>query len=148
MIYKLSRLIYSNGKLLLPLIFLLLGLVLIYSHNLFEESDGVFHFFSALEIIDNHNYNNWASNFWPPFYPLIASFLLPYFSGFFILKIISLISGFVILLVIYDICYEFTLNSRVALFTQALTFCFSGFLVSSIQAEKHILDTCFTILSV
>jgi hypothetical protein len=138
----------NSSKLTLPILFFCIGIVLINIHNLFEESDGVFHYFSALDIIQITNYNNWASNFWPPLYPFISSFLLPYFDGFFVFKLVSLISGFVILLTIYDICFLLSLDHRRAFFAQLMTFVFSGFLISSIQAENHILDSCFTLLGI
>jgi hypothetical protein len=148
MIFKSFKFISQKNKYLIPLFFLFFGYLLLNSHNLFEESDGVFHYYSALEISKSYNYNNWASNFWPPLYPLLGSFFIPLFDGFFILKLISLLSGFVLLLTIFDIVYSLTLNYTSAFFSQLLTILFSCFIVSSIQAENHILDTCLILLGI
>lgn len=57
-------------------------------HDVFEEWDGVMHFFSGF-FWSSFSYKGWASNFWPPLQPLIISLGDPLLLG----KLIAVISG-------------------------------------------------------
>jgi len=135
--------------LIIPLVFLACAFYLGYfAHDVFEEFDGVMQLYAGREIVQGAGYNGWPSHFWPPLYPLLVGVLDLFMSGFNAAKTVSIISGFLLLVVVYFFSFEIYGAKKLALLSQVFVVINPLFFISSIQAENHMLDALFFCLSV
>ena len=77
----------------------LIWFFILYTHNIFEEWDGVMQFYSGKTLRHTTLYTGWASHFWPPLQPLLISLGNPLSIG----KTISFISGCISLVCLYSL---------------------------------------------
>lgn len=123
----------------LPLLFLVVGLWLADRHTLFEEWDGAMQAFAAREIGAGLGYTGWASHYWPPLFAVLLLLGSKFTSYFVAGKVISVVSGALLLWVIYRVGHELTGSARVGVVAQALLATNQLFLNTSIQVENHTL---------
>lgn len=136
---KFSRMASSCGF-VVPLAFLAVGVLLIPSHSLFEEWDGVIQAWAGQELLAAHGYRGWASRFWPPLYPLLLGVGGWFGGAFAAAKWISWFSGALTLWVTYRFVKRETGSSLAALIAQMVLATHGAFILSSLQAENHALD--------
>lgn len=110
-------------------------------HDVFEEWDGVMHYFSGIGFWQTGSYSGWASHFWPPLQPLIISIGNPLIIG----KSIAFISGAIILITIYYFLDSFELSQQGKVTVLALVFSSSFFVSSFSIVENHAVESLFYI---
>lgn len=118
-------------------------MIISFHHDSLEEWDGAMHIFAAKEILTGIGYENWASHFWPPLYPLLIAllgFFIPYFET---AKLISILAGVFTLIAVYLIAIELYNNKLIGILTLLFVAENHIFLLSAVQAENHMLDTLF-----
>lgn len=134
--------------LLIPLLYLLILAYLSQYHESFEEYDGVMQYFSSLELVSSGSYIGWASHFWPPLYSVILALAAPLGGGHNAAIFISISSALCVLVTAFYLALKLFGNKRAAYCSQLVVAINPLFLVLSIQAENHMLDTCFFIFSI
>jgi len=127
----------------IPLLYALLLLPLFFLHDTFEEWDGVIQFFAGREILTGSGYNGWASHFWPPLYPLLVGLGNLFIHGFAAAKLVSAVSSILLLYVAYEIAVELSNEKTTGLLTQLFLCLNPLYVLSSLQAENHMLDSFF-----
>lgn len=127
----------------IPLFYALVLLPLFFFHDAFEEWDGVMQFFAGREILSSSGYNGWTSHFWPPLYSLLIGVGNLFISGFEAAKLVSIIAGILLLYVAYEFAVELFNEKKVGLLTQLFLVLNPLYLLSSLQAENHMLDSLF-----
>jgi len=140
---KIFQTIKPNEILVIPLLFFVTILIIANFHSTFEEWDGVIQYFQGIEIFHGEGYNNWGSHYWPPLYSILIGLLSNFTSGFFAAKFISILASTFTLIVVFYLVTEFTGERKIAIISQLLIALNPYYLISSIQAENHMLDTLF-----
>lgn len=125
----------------MPALFLLLASWLAAQHGLFEEWDGCAQVFGAQEIAQGMGYTGWASHYWPPLFTLLLLLLSKGMTYFVAGKVISVVSGALLLAIIFPLAMELSRSRTVALASQLLLATNQLFLNTSIQNENHTLAT-------
>uniref|UniRef100_UPI004047E84E ArnT family glycosyltransferase n=1 Tax=Algoriphagus sp. TaxID=1872435 RepID=UPI004047E84E len=136
--YSLSFLLKSL-TLVISLFLFIIFVNVIYSHKVFGEWDAVMHYFSGKYFLQKGLYSGWASFYWPPLQPIILSFGDPFIIG----KIVSAISGFLSLLVVYYISIFFLKEIHLSFLVVLYVFSCSLFLEVFTFVENHSLETLF-----
>lgn len=129
-------------SLLLPVAFILVLLPLSSLRTTFEY-DGVMQSFAGREIFAGAGYVGWAAQFWPPLYSLLIGLGGLVLSEFAAAKLISVVSGSVLLFVAYHLATSLSGRPATGLLTQSLLFVNPLFVSLAIQAENHMLDALF-----
>jgi len=117
---------------------------LLYSHDIFEEWDGVLHYFSGLNFWESFVYKGWASHFWPPLQPLIISLGDPLVMG----KIVALLSGLLVIIYSYLESLRNSLSRSESILVLIFVASSSTFLLAFSVVENHALETGFALLGV
>jgi len=128
---------------IIPLLFAIAAVIVAYFHDTFEEWDGVMQLFAGREIFQGLGYQGWTSHFWPPLYSFLVGLLDLFIDGFWAAKIVSIISGSILLYVVYKFAVFLTSNSKVGILSQAFLALNPLYFLSTIQAENHMLDSLF-----
>lgn len=134
--------------LLLPVLFLVVGLALAAQHTILEEWDGAQYIFAAREMAQGAGYSGWASHFWPPLYPLLIIWLSPLMGAFAAGKLISVVSASLLLLIAYYLAVELSGSRKIALASQLLLATNPLFVGASFQCENHLLDSLFYVSAI
>ncbi|MCM3596569.1 glycosyltransferase family 39 protein [Metabacillus idriensis] len=145
---KIKKFIQSRNEFVIPILFAILLVPLSYFHNTFEEWDGVMQLFAGRAIFDGEGYAGWPSHYWPPLYSLLAGFLDLFMPGFLASKLISHAAGVLLLYVVYKLAMELTKDESTALLSQLFLVVNPLYLLSSLQAENHMLDSLFFVSSI
>lgn len=119
----------------------LLWAYMLIMHNVFEEWDGVAHYFSGVEFWKSGVYTGWASHFWPPVQPLIISIGDPLLIG----KLVALLSGLLILITLYYFLDNFKLKNNQKATVLLLVFSSSFFITGFSVVENHAIEALFYI---
>ena len=122
-----------------PLLFLAAGLWLAGRHTLFEEWDGAMQMFGAREISQGMGYTGWASHYWPPLYAVLLLLLSKWTTFFAAGKLISVLSGALLIWVVYLLGTALSGSARVGVVAQALLATNQLFWNTTIQIENHTL---------
>lgn len=136
------------SQFVVPALFLLVGSWLAARHILFEEWDGCIQAFAAKEMAQGLGYTGWASHYWPPLFSVLLLLLSKWMSYFVAGKAISVVSGTLLVAIMYPLALEVSRSRRVALATQLLLATNQLFLNTSIQIENHTLATLLFALTV
>ncbi len=113
-----------------------------FQHDIFEEWDGVMHYYSGQIIWDKGIYIGWASHFWPPLQPLLVGFgKNPLLIG----KVLALLSGVSILFCTYFLLIGHGVSKLTAFIGVLFLLTNKHFLLQSIQVENHALEAAFFI---
>lgn len=142
--------LFKNYRLLaiiVSVLFFIFLLILAYFHNVFEEWDGIMQLWAGREILKGVGYLGWTSHFWPPLYSLLVGLLDLVIDGFWAAKLVSIISSSFLLYIIFLLSKEISNNHRVAFWTQIFFFVNPIYVLSSIEAENHLLDALFFVLA-
>lgn len=132
----------------IPLLYTMVLLTLFFFHDTFEEWDGVMQFFAGREILSGSGYNGWTSHFWPPLYSLLIGVGNLFISGFGAAKLVSIIAGTLLLYIAYEFAVELSKGKNVGLLAQLFLVINPLYLLSSLQAENHMLDSLFFVSGV
>jgi hypothetical protein len=127
----------------IPLLYAVILIPLFFLHDTFEEWDGVMQFFAGREILTGFGYNGWTSHFWPPLYSLLIGIGSLFIPGFEAAKLISIIASILLLYVAYEFAMELSNETKVGLLTQLFLILNPLYVLSSFQAENHMLDSFF-----
>lgn len=122
-----------------PLLFLAVSLWLAGRHTLFEEWDGAMQMFGAREIAQGMGYTGWASHYWPPLYALLLLLCSKWTTFFMAGKLISVVSGALLVWVVYLLGVSLSGSARVGVVAQMLLATNQLFLNTAIQIENHTL---------
>lgn len=133
---------------LIPAAYLLVGLYLASRHTLFEEWDGCIQTFAAKEMAQGMGYTGWASHYWPPLFTVLLLVLGKWTSYFTAGKLISVVSGALLIGLTYPLARELSASRNVRLAAQLLVATNQLFLNTSIQIENHTLATLLFTLAV
>ncbi len=127
---------------IIPTIFFFItGAVSMFFHGTFEEFDGVMMILAAKELYSGHGYGGWTSISWPPLYSVVVGLFLPFMDGFTAGKLISIVSGTLILLLIPIIVKELGItNPKHSLLIQSAVALNPLFFHYSIIVENHQLE--------
>lgn len=145
---NMKKFIQLRNEFVIPILFAILLIPLSYFHDTFEEWDGVIQLFAGREIFKGEGYTGWPSHYWPPLYSLLAGFLDLFLPGFLASKLISHVAGVLLLYVAYKLAMELTGEKSIAFLTQLFLVVNPLFLISSLQAENHMLDSLFFVSSI
>jgi hypothetical protein len=145
---NIKKMIQIRNGFVIPILFAILLIPLSYFHNTFEEWDGVIQLFAGRGIFNGEGYTGWPSHYWPPLYSSLSGFLDLFLPGFLASKLISHVSGVLLLYVAYKLAVELTGKKSIALLTQLFLVGNPLFLISSLQAENHMLDSLFFVSSI
>lgn len=134
---------------IVPMLYFILMTFLSAKHTLFFEWDGLMQYLSSTEIASGKGYLGFSSRFWPPLYTSLTA-LLTFIThdGFASAKLISMISSFALLWVIYFFMYEVTGRKTVGLLTQICVALNPTFIAYSFSAQNIMLDTLFFVTSI
>jgi len=132
---------------LIPLLFGIALLVVSPLHDTFEEWDGVVQAFAGMEIVSGKGYTWGVSQRWPPLYPLLIGLGSRLVSVFDAAKAVSMIAAVGLVYVIYVLTVEISGRQSVGLLAQAFLAVNPRFVLSSIQAENHMLESVFLVLA-
>jgi hypothetical protein len=124
----------------LPLLYGLTLLALAPVHSMFSEYTGPMQYFSGKELLSGGGYHGWASEFWPPLFSLLIGSIGLFWSGFFAGKLISIVSGSLLLWVAYEAAADFSGLESVRLWAQMFLGSSPIYLSESLQADNHMLD--------
>jgi hypothetical protein len=124
----------------IPIAYGLTLLLLSPLHAVFSEYTGPLLYFSGKELVAGAGYHGWASQFWPPLFPLVVGILARVWTGFFAAKFISIVSGSLLLWVSYDLTADFFHDAHAPLWTQAFLASSPVYLSESLAADNHMLD--------
>lgn len=145
---NIKKIIQLRNEFIIPLLFVILLVPLSFFHDTFEEWDGVIQLFAGRGIFNGDGYTGWPSHYWPPLYSLLAGFFDLFLPGFLAAKLISHVAGVLLLYVAYKLAMELTGKKSIAFFTQLFLVVNPLFLISSLQAENHMLDSLFFVLTI
>lgn len=148
MVESVKKIILLRNEFVIPIFFAILLIPLSYMHNTFEEWDGVIQLLAGRAIFAGEGYAGWASHYWPPLYSFLAGFFDLFLPGFIASKLISHISGVLLLYVAYKLAMEMTGEKSIAVLVQLFLVVNPLFVISSIQAENHMLDSLFFVTSI
>jgi hypothetical protein len=129
-------------------VYALVSIILCFLHNTFEEWDGVMQLLAGKEIFSGSGYRGWASHFWPPLYSVLAGLGSLVMPGFVAAKLVSLISGIILFHISFYFALEITKGKTIAVLTQVFLMINPTFLISTIQAENHMLDSLFFVSAI
>lgn len=115
-----------------------------YTHNVFEEWDGVMHYYSGSHLADTGKYEGWASHFWPPLQPLLLSLGPPLLVG----KLIAVLGGLLTLFSVNSILVHFRVNSHCRAVTIVFLMSLPFFIKAFSVVENHALETGLYLLSI
>jgi len=141
-----KKALYSS--MLIPIVYALLSGTVACHHHLFTDWDGVMHYFSAMDIYQGNGYNGWASHFWPPLYPVLIGGLSLFMNGFTAAKLISVAAASLLLFIVHRFTYHLCHNNFAACLAQLLVAVNCTFILLSIQAENHMLDSLFYVSAI
>lgn len=127
----------------IPLCYGLISIIILHTHDTFEEWDGVAQLYEGQQILNGSGYIGWGSYFWPPLYSVLTGFLSLIFPGFFAAKLVSVISSVILVWIVYYLAFEICGSKKVALVAQLFISVNPIYNLLSIQAENHMLDTLF-----
>nr|WP_297347116.1 hypothetical protein [uncultured Glaciecola sp.] len=116
----------------------------VYNHNIFEEWDGVMHYYSGRHLLETGVYSGWASHFWPPLQSLLLSLGDPLLIG----KTIAVFSGLAVLIAANSILSHFNVNQNWRLLTLTALASLPFFTIAYSVVENHALESAFFLLSV
>lgn len=139
--------ILYNG-LLIPVLYGICMTIVTHQHYLFADFDGAMHYFAGEDIYSGNGYRGWGSHFWPPLYPLLAGTLGRWMNGAEAARLVSVISASLLLWVAHRFVYKLSRNSALACLAQLLIATNFVFVLLSIKAENHMIDTLFYVLSI
>jgi len=129
----------------IPLLFGIALLVVFPLHDTFEEWDGVVQAFAGRELVSGMGYPWGVSQRWPPLYPLLIGLGSRLVSAFDAAKAISMVAAVVLVYVAYVLTVEISGRQSVGLLAQAFLVVNPRFVLSSIQAENHMLESVFLV---
>ena len=127
----------------IPIVFFFVSLVIVNAHDSFKEWDGVLQYFAGRAILSGNGYTGWASHFWPPLYSILIGMGSVFYSGFWVGKMISLLSATVLLTISFHLTYTLTENYIIGQLTQLFIALNPQFMLESMQAQNHMLDAMF-----
>jgi 4-amino-4-deoxy-L-arabinose transferase-like glycosyltransferase len=125
----------------IPLVYVITLLIISPIRRAFNEWGGVMQYFCGKEILSGEGYHGWASHFWPPLFSLSIGLGSKLLSGFTAGKIISIVSGSLLLLVAYDLGIALTGSKEIGLLTQAFLAVSPLHFRESLRANNHMLDS-------
>jgi hypothetical protein len=110
----------------------------------FDEWDGVMHYYSGKHLIETGRYKGWASHFWPPLQSLLISLGNPLLTG----KLVAVFSGIIVLFSANSILLHFYVSkywrSLIIVSLMSLPFFIRYFSI----VENHALETAFYLLTI
>jgi len=139
--------ILYNG-LLIPVLYGICMTLVTHQRYLFADFDGAMHYFAGEDIYHGNGYRGWGSHFWPPLFPLLSGALGRWMDGAEAARLISVVAGSVLLWVAHRFVYKLSQNSVVACLAQLLIATNFMFVLLSIKAENHMLDSLFYVLAI
>jgi hypothetical protein len=145
-LYPLKKALYAG--LLIPLIYCSWMAIVMARHPMLIDWDGVMHYFAGADIYHGNGYRGWASHFWPPLYPLLTGTLLRWMDGALAAKLISLLSATLLLWLSHRFAYKLSGNAVIACLAQLVIATDPDFVVLSIKAENHMLDSLFYVMAI
>lgn len=131
----------------IPLLFGVALLIVSPLHDTFEEWDGVMQALAGREIVSGMGYPWSVSQRWPPLYPLLIGLGSRLVSAFDAAKAVSMAAAVGLAYVIYGLTVEMSGRRNIGLLAQAFLVVNPGFVLSSIQAENHMLESVFLVLA-
>ncbi|TWI86923.1 ArnT family glycosyltransferase [Chitinophaga japonensis] len=145
-IYQLEKSLYDGY--LIPVIYFVLMTVVAFQDHVFADWDASMHYFSGLDIYRGNGYRGWASHFWPPLFPVLTGLLAKLAPAVEFIKLISVISASLLLLLVYTFVYKLSESRTAAWLAQLPLVTNTLFIQLSVQVENHMLDSLFYILSI
>ncbi|WP_298741166.1 glycosyltransferase family 39 protein [uncultured Chitinophaga sp.] len=139
--------ILYNG-LLIPVLYGICMTIVADKHYGFVEFDGAMHYFAGEDIFRGNGYRGWGSHFWPPLFPLLSGILGRWLDGATAARMISVLSASFLLWIAHRFVYKLSQNHVVACLAQLLIATNFMFVLLSIKAENHMLDTLFYVLAI
>lgn len=137
----------KTTKHIVPIIYSLISLYLISTHDTFEEWDGAWQLFAGERILRTGEYTGWGSHFWPPLYSLFLGIGSEFTSGFLAGKLISAAAAVGILYVAFYFADQYFRHDNAGVFAQLLVASTPLFIKNSFIVENHMLDALFVLLS-
>jgi hypothetical protein len=142
---KYNALVQRLAPAMIPILYAVILLLVSPLHDTFEEWDGVVQMFAGKEMVSGLGYTWGVSQRWPPLYPLLIGLGSRIVSGFDAAKLISIIAAVILLYVVYLLALELSGKRRVSLLAQAFLVLNPRYVVSSFQAENHMLESLFLV---
>jgi hypothetical protein len=130
---------------LIPLIYSIIAVVLIFAHDRFNEYDGAWYLLSGRQMLSTGEYSGWGSNFWPPLGSFIFGTGDLFMPGFLSGKYIALLSGLGILYISYYFGEDLFKRKNSGIFTQAVVVSHPLMILHSFRVENHIIDAFFVL---
>lgn len=145
---NMKKYIYRFSNLWILIIFAVVLFILFFLHDTFEEWDGVMQYFAGKEILSGSGYIGWTSHFWPPLYSLLLGIGSLFISGFAAAKLVSIVSGVLLLYVSYKFALELTGQKKIGLLTQLFLILNPLYFKMSLYAENNMLDSLFFVSAI
>jgi hypothetical protein len=114
-------------------------------HNIFSEWGGVMQYFAGKEILSGAGYQGWTSHFWPPLFSFLIGLGSKFMDGFQAGKLISVISGSILLYIAYQLAMELSGHKEIGLWAQVFVALSPIYFHESLQAHNHMLDALFAV---
>lgn len=137
-----------NRGFVIPLVYCVCVITIAYRQPLFVEFDGVMHYYLGAEIFQGKGYHGWGSHFWPPLYALLAGAVGAVIKSAEAGSIISALAASVLLYVVYVFVYFLSGKRVLACLGQLLVAVNHAFVLLSVEAENHMLDSLFYVLAI
>lgn len=133
--------------LVVPLLFFFFGLTCLLKLDLALVIDAYFYLASTNFLLDTGVYTGFAAISWPPLYGMLMTFLGLFFSLEVSGKLVSLLSGTVLLATIPYFVRSLNYNQFPGIFIQVLLASSPFYFKYSLNIDNHVLDACLFLLA-